>query len=119
MEYAVKTLQIELAKLEDAQRTQEKYSVYPEYYAPGTPWADRQYQIETALRILSANSGPLTARERWLIMQGFVAGYERGPHDTVESQYSDASECFADWLTDMGADAVTVEMVLAKDAPTN
>jgi hypothetical protein len=59
----------------------------------------------------------LTVRERWLIMQGFVAGYESGHHDTVESQYSDAAECFADWLVDMAADGVTVEMVLDKDAP--
>lgn len=54
MEYAIKTLEIELAKLEDAQRTQDKYSVYPEYYAPNIPWAIRRLEIEQALTILCA-----------------------------------------------------------------
>jgi hypothetical protein len=31
MEYAIRTLEIELARIEEAQRVEERYSVYPEY----------------------------------------------------------------------------------------
>ena len=65
----------------------------------------------------------LTKREMWLMAQAFQAGYGRGHNDTVDGCYNGSCEhendCAFDWLNDITADAVTVEMVLEKDAPTN
>jgi len=30
--------------------------------------------------------------------EAYIAGYEQGHHDTVESAYSDAGECADDWM---------------------
>ena len=63
----------------------------------------------------------LTEREKWLVAQAFRQGYGRGHNDTVECAYNGVCEhendCAMEWLNDMAADAVTVEMVLAKAAP--
>ena len=63
----------------------------------------------------------LTEREKWLVIKAYQVGYGRGHNDTVEGDYNGACEhaddCVLDWLHDLAADAVTVEMVLVKDAP--
>ncbi len=40
----------------------------------------------------------LTAKEKKLIIAGYIQGYESGHNDTVESQYTDAEESGRDWL---------------------
>lgn len=52
----------------------------------------------------------LTEREKWLMRKAWSMGF-----DSCEgfSNY----HLLDDWLSDMAADAVTVEMVLAQEAP--
>lgn len=54
MEYAIRTLEIELSKVEDAQRTEEKYSVYPQYVPPQPPidWKSRISELHKAIEVL-------------------------------------------------------------------
>lgn len=65
----------------------------------------------------------LTEREKWLMVKAFQAGYGRGHDDTVDGGYNGVCEhendCAFDWLDATSADAMTVEMVLAKEAPLN
>lgn len=69
-----------------------------------------QYAI---LRVALANGdAALTERERWLFVQGFSAGYYSERRSVPIEQLATA------WLNGDAADAVTVEMVLAKDAPS-
>lgn len=65
----------------------------------------------------------LTEREKWLMLWAFQQGCAKGHYDTVEGMYNAACEHEAEYLddllSDMAADAVTVEMVLAHDAPAD
>ena len=42
----------------------------------------------------------ITDVQKNLIIAGYIAGYESGHHDTVESAYTDAEESARDWLND-------------------
>lgn len=53
----------------------------------------------------------LTEREKWLMRRAWVEGWDVGNlHDPIKGM--------DDWLSGMAADGVTVEMVLAKEAPS-
>lgn len=56
MEYAIRTLEIELAPIETALRIQKQYSVYPEYASYDDSLHEDKNQIETALKILRGES---------------------------------------------------------------
>jgi hypothetical protein len=55
--------------------------------------------------VLVVDTSLLTTREKWLMEKAYEAA-----HHVV-------SPPFDGWINDMAADGVTVEMVLAKDAP--
>ena len=65
----------------------------------------------------------ITRRERWLMAQGFMLGYTRAHFDMSEGSlnlncrfdHALAAEYVEEYLSEMDG-AVTVEMVLAKDA---
>ncbi len=94
-----------------------------------TDWTEfprRGQEVNNGVRRFTASASNevrciLTDREKWLMAQAFKAGYGRGHNDTAESCYNVSCEydddCALEWLADMAADAVTVEMVLAKEAP--
>lgn len=53
MEYAIRTLEIELAKIEEAQRIEDRYSVYPEYMYPAQiEWKARMIELHKAINAL-------------------------------------------------------------------
>lgn len=52
MEYAIRTLEIELAKIEEAQRVEDRYSVYPEYYCSQTEWKALMIELHKAINAL-------------------------------------------------------------------
>lgn len=52
MEYAIRTLEIELAKIEDAQRVEDRYSVYPEYKPSQIEWKARMIELHMAIEAL-------------------------------------------------------------------
>lgn len=52
MEYAIETLQIELFKCKQSLRTEEHYSVFPEYHGAPVDYQERIKQLETAINKL-------------------------------------------------------------------
>lgn len=52
MEYAIRTLEIELAKIEEAQRVEDRYSVYPEYQPAQIGWKARMIELRKAINAL-------------------------------------------------------------------
>ena len=52
MEYAIETLEIEANKLKDAIRTEERYSVYPEYVFSQIEFKERLIAVLKAIDIL-------------------------------------------------------------------
>jgi len=56
MEYAIETLKIELHKIIEAQRVQEKYSVYPEYIYEDFGFLKKRAEIEEAISILQESN---------------------------------------------------------------
>lgn len=60
----------------------------------------------------------MTERERWLIIEGFIAGYAAAANDGDRKYDRRTSDKALDWLNDCVADGVTVEMVLDREADT-
>ena len=58
----------------------------------------------------------MTERERWLIIEGFIAGYAAANNDGDRKYDRRISDKALDWLNDCVADGVTVEMVLDREA---
>jgi hypothetical protein len=56
----------------------------------------------------------LTDRERWLVKEGFIAGYVAGANLPMRDKH--ISVLAQEWLDDSVADAVIVEMALAHEA---
>ncbi len=52
MEYAIRTLEIELAKIEEAQRVEDRYSVYPEYRPSQIEWKAHMIELHKAINAL-------------------------------------------------------------------
>ena len=52
MEYAIETLEIEAHKLKEAIRTEERYSVYPEYIYQQIEFKERLITLLKAIDIL-------------------------------------------------------------------
>lgn len=52
MEYAIRTLEIEMARIEEAQRVEERYSVYPEYRPSQIEWKERMIELYKAIDVL-------------------------------------------------------------------
>lgn len=52
MEYAIRTLEIELAKIEDAQRIEDRYLVYPEYRPVQIELKARMIELHKAINVL-------------------------------------------------------------------
>ncbi len=52
VEYAIRTLEIELAKIEDAQRVEDRYSVYPEYRPAQIEWKAQMIELHKAINAL-------------------------------------------------------------------
>ena len=56
MEYAIRTLEIELAKIEETQRALDRYSVHPEYHSifPNQPdWKAQIAELRKAIDVIS------------------------------------------------------------------
>lgn len=53
----------------------------------------------------------LTKHERWLVTQGFIAGFYMADGPFIGNH--EISKLADEWLNDCVADAVTVEMLLA------
>lgn len=58
----------------------------------------------------------MTNRERWLIIEGFIAGYAAADNDGIFKYDRRISDKARDWLNESVADAVTVEMLLDSEA---
>lgn len=58
----------------------------------------------------------MTERERWLIIEGFIAGYAAADNDGERKYDRRISDKARDWLNDCVADGVTVEMLLDTNA---
>ena len=52
MEYAIRTLELELANIEQAQRVEDQYSVYPEYRPSHIEWKARMIELHKAIDAL-------------------------------------------------------------------
>ena len=52
MEYAIRTLELELARIEEAQRVEDRYSVYPEYKPSQIEWKARMIELHKAIEAL-------------------------------------------------------------------
>lgn len=52
MEYAIRTLEIELAKIEEAQRVEDRYTVYPEYHPAQIEWKAQMIELNKAINAL-------------------------------------------------------------------
>ncbi len=61
-------------------------------------------------------SDRLTERERWLMDQAWMVAKSQSERYESTNAHPGYLNC-AEWLDDIAADGVTVEMVLAKEAP--
>lgn len=52
VEYAIRTLEIELAKIEDAQRVDDRYSVYPVYRPAQIDLKAQMIELQKAINAL-------------------------------------------------------------------
>ena len=52
MKYAIRTLEIELAKIEEAQRVEDRYSVYPQYRPAQIEWEAQIIELHKAIDAL-------------------------------------------------------------------
>ena len=63
MEYAIKTLEIELAKIEETQRIEDRNSVYPEYKYSQIEWKKIMIELHKAITILIKYSDEFTEKK--------------------------------------------------------